>query len=1202
LLPLLTSAIFGYASLAETAGGRSKGIARYSAGQAVRQSAQLESLLAEAENRKAFLPFGVGLTACCATGCVILRAFNRGFFTEAADPAATFADDALFLGFTCLALWGAIRTSDEYLRMQTTLQVIPPEQLFDDEDSDVGTRLTELPVYTEEPSFQDRAFAGFVTLSLCILPVPFVGPMRKMDLDTFTVGLRFDTELQSVIEAASVIISAAAAASSALAFLFAEKEFADTEQRIALQCKQACLSELFSAQAQAEAARLPLRTAVVGVLLASATLAVEFSFAVAALFPWPAFAAALPSIFGSSLLRSQANAAWQEWRKRVKGTDAVESTTLELQRIASDVLRLDKFADEIRNDLLELDIGEIREFPGLPSESRRKVHFVAAELGMPSRSLGDADARVVVVKNERGVTWNDYQINVLNDVIISFRNEVRDFIKMGVPVVAQPLLLPAGAITVGSVVAPVLGGKAVTNLMIPLLVGGVSLLTIWQERSGKVAVAIAKRETADITMRMAEADARIGRATTILAGVPMYVAVGACATIASVVPFIVHGGLPPALRLLGAPLAVVAALACMSAVERQRRAQRQIEAAMQAVEGEIPSSGVVTIRNWWVAPLFLGLLMPAHLPQRLTLMCATLAIEIVLVQFASARQLAIAEVFFMRCMRVHARADAWAQEASTASRALPFGSAAALVNILLATALADFVGPLAALFPIIGLGVCGRAIQWTVEAQAEAKNVESECRSLQTVETGLSPPWVRAEEGARRSDPKSALSWVSFGQAPPGKWSSSGVIPADIYERSLRRRKIFRRAFTQGWSGLRWATARVWVRFLGILKERKPEDEYEPSPEQTAVKSIQGNLDELRVSVRSSERNWKSTGFIVTLCAVSSIASPFIFNEPLTEIILPLAGSGLTLFAVAAESKARRRVAASKVRCAQLGEFTGSLGELAAACLMGKADILCVTGISAMIGVVALLLEKPWPVTFAREQVLLAQKVVQMLLMVFQGFMASWSVGRLFNMQRWAQAVLDTVNVPVQQATLSLQVPREVIRAIPPVRLPRAWKALSFAAAAPSLFFAVWPLWRPFYRRVVASTAAGALVIALTLMYAERAASRSDRALANRQRAYALADAFSNEAEGTAAFLPFASAASVALSAGIALVTELNPVTASALTTLQAVVWIVASRKSLATKFASIAALQVDSVTSRQAAWSRPMVRWKRKFKRLIIN
>ena len=59
--------------------------------------------------------------------------------------------------------------------------------------------------------------------------------------------------------------------------------------------------------------------------------------------------------------------------------------------------------------------------------------------------------------------------------------------------------------------------------------------------------------------------------------------------------------------------------------------------------------------------------------------------------------------------------------------------------------------------------------------------------------------------------------------------------------------------------------------------------------------------------------------------------------------------------------------------------------------------------------------------------------------------------------------------------------------------------------------------------------------------------------------------------------LPFNSAVAIALAGLITFLTELNPVTAAALTTFQAMSWLIASRKGVATKFESLASLQVRS-------------------------
>ena len=97
-------------------------------------------------------------------------------------------------------------------------------------------------------------------------------------------------------------ISASAAAQAAVAFLLGERDFTAAEQRCATQSKQAALSEMFCAQAQQEAAIIPVRSAVSAAARGGADLMIEFSKALVAVFPWGAVGQAFQSILNAKLV------------------------------------------------------------------------------------------------------------------------------------------------------------------------------------------------------------------------------------------------------------------------------------------------------------------------------------------------------------------------------------------------------------------------------------------------------------------------------------------------------------------------------------------------------------------------------------------------------------------------------------------------------------------------------------------------------------------------------------------------------------------------------------------------------------------------------------------------------------------------------------------------------------------------------------
>jgi len=257
---------------------------------------------------------------------------------------------------------------------------------------------------------------------------------------------------------------------------------------------------------------------------------------------------------------------------------------------------------------------------------------------------------------------------------------------------------------------------------------------------------------------------------------------------------------------------------------------------------------------------------------------------------------------------------------------------------------------------------------------------------------------------------------------------------------------------------------------------------------------------------------------------------------------------------------------------------------VAIACLF-RARILAAAGFTAAAAVVAVVTESPWPLVAAYPR---AGHVVQT---CWQVLLAASCVGASV----WCAGPLEGVLVWAGRASkLSAQKLREVRSAerAPGTQrkaamedLRRPWWSAEAAGPLPVLFgllplaCAYLPPGRSFARRVTASVAASSFAVAVALCLAEAALSKAERATAGRLRTFALTDAFANEAEQQGALLPVASAATIALSGFITFGVEVNPYIAATLAISQAMVWVVASRKAVSTKFEAEASLQVNSVT-----------------------
>jgi len=1082
------------------------------------------------------------------------------------------------------------------------------------------------------------------------------------------LGQGFNKEFQEFVDSASVIVSATAGAQAALVFLIAELQFTDAERRVSLRAKQAALSELFFAQSQAEAAGMPAKSALTGALLAGVAAAVEFSAWVSAMLPWPAVLSTMRQFFSAKLTRASSDATWIErriqrlGRRNIKKQDALSSTTRELERLYSEVFRKDSFTERIKENLLALPVGAQCDFKMLNSESRRKVHFVAAELGMVSQS--DGVKRKVTVTNFGGNAGRvsgqgEWAQDIIEDAATSlgrFGASVASSAVRGVP--RDQLLLPtAVATTVGSAV-PIVAPEATADLLVPLLTGGIGLATVWQERCGKGVVADAKGKAASVRVRVSKAESLFGRAMLAMSALPSYLAIATCCTTVSVVCFVEE--VAPFIRWSCIPLLAMTVWVTVLAAQRQKGIQFYIKQAAKTVEGRVPPQCWVSGRRWWIFPAAIAVAMPMDLPRRLTVAGAILATEIGIMMSSSFTQLAAAEFYAARAQRVWARSDAWAQEASTESRALPLNSALAVINTLLATALIAFDTPLGSLFPVVGFVVCYQALQSSLEASSDSEKAQIEAAEIQAIGTEA-PPFLEraaATENITQQDlnpSASSVKYVAYKSSMlddilpniTSKLVAEGRNVDQLFEAlSLGNSEVtwpnFREFFLKfdttlsestverlwlvfdkdlsggisraefanilgkrekrnGWSltELRRSLLRFARGFVKLFDEKKADDYYAATAAERAVNGVQASLSELRLSVRSSEKDWLRTGAVVAAGATTAILSPFVLSEVLTEVILPIVGAFLTYFAVTAESDSRRSIASSKVWAAELNEIASTQEELLAVGGLYKARLLALTGLSVAIAITCIVIEEPFSFLLVYPQLEFLQSTLQVSLVVVQAVLASWVVGRLLTVMEWTRRVRQKVSVTFQDTSFDEETPRTWFRG--KRRGVGSFKRLlTLSAMVPIISLAIFPLGRHFAKRAVASTAVGALLVASMLYISEYATARAEVSQAWRMRTFALADAFSNSAEQQGAVLPLVSAASIALAGLITFFTELNPFWASGFTVLQALAWIVASRKAVAAKFESEAALKVNlnSMSPRIDPGQDPI----RRVKRFVLN
>lgn len=364
---------------------------------------------------------------------------------------------------------------------------------------------------------------------------------------------------------------------------------------MAAQSRQAALSELFFAQAQADSAVLPANSALSASSLGLASVAVEFSKSISSGVLWPAVVSTFYSTTSAVTSRAEADAAFleNEASKRAMdgmeaNVDTVSAAVSEFQQLQRD-FSVDELTESFRADLKALEVGQVREFRGLTRDQRRKVHLLAAELGMVSQSFGTrgrASIRSVLVVN----VSNDKPIKNGNPAAVA-EDLQRLFQTLEEEAKAiQRTLLQTGwspAVTLfvlGCAASPVILGRVGAELLLPLATGTVGLATAWQESAGKETVAIAKRQSAFLLAKEARAETFLGRAYLAYAAFPTDVAIATLATTTTVLSAEMR--LPRLWNLLAIVVILPAYTACAVAMNRRRKVERFVAAAMRCVDAK----------------------------------------------------------------------------------------------------------------------------------------------------------------------------------------------------------------------------------------------------------------------------------------------------------------------------------------------------------------------------------------------------------------------------------------------------------------------------------------------------------------------------------------------------------------------------------------------------------------------------------------
>ncbi|CAK9103548.1 unnamed protein product [Durusdinium trenchii] len=1157
-LPVIASAIFSYTSVAESSGTKSLGLGRCSFSQALADAAEQERKLAVAEVPKALLPFGAGCTAIFAAVCVTLKIFEE-------DPAnlgsalPTLGWPSRADSFPAMLGWlfcfgsvvGAAATNDQALLVISKLRPQLRNPLQDEDENEVIREMEDGEI---EVGLRARVLLAFLSIVLCFVPL-------------FLFEQNPSTQsLMTAADEVAVIVSASAAAQTAFSFLLAEKSFADAERRIAAQSRQAALSELFFAQAQADAAVLAPNSAMSATSLGLASVAAEFSKTLSSGALWPAVASTFYSTVSALTSRAEADAAYLEneaSKRALEGmeanVDTVSAAISEFQQLQRD-LSADDLSENIRIALKGLSVGETREFRGLSRDQRRKVHLLAAELGMVSQSFGSSfgpsgrvTRNVLVLCPSAGSPSLHQEkqdpFEAAQQDLQRFLQTLTDEGKAIQKTLVQGGWVPvAGMFVLGSAASPVLLGRVGAELLLPLATGTVGLATAWQETAGKGAVAVAKRQTAFLLTKEAQAETLLGRAQLAYAAFPTDVAIATLATTATVLS--AEMNLSAWWKFLAMLAVIPAYMACLVAMHRRRKVERYVAASMRCVDAK-PIR--VRARTWkqrcWILPLLLSAIFPCDLCSRATIACATFAAEIALGMAESSQQLANATGSLARAGCVVATADAWSQLAQFSARALPARTSLAVVSTLMATALVEYSLPVCALFPAFGAAVFVRSLQLNRQSQQASAKLEEEFMDMQVLRKV--EPWARLRS-----------------------MSDSSNRP----ERSLRPKGTGRISVLEALSPMNVANRalRGAVRLKKIWEDRSPAEAYKPAPAVQAVRSVQANLNEIRSLTRYTRSSWFRTFSVVGLLTLASVVQPWILFSS-SEVVLPVAGA---------------------VKAADLKSATSTMEEFTASAMQFRSFLLAAAGCTAATCVLALISIKPWVFSSRLSWLQTMQHCWSFGLVVFHLVAAGASMLPLQAVLLWTSKV--KLDMPASRSTIYPPPLRPGIVSEGPLPKGSRWCDLwcrnrwtfvqPFLATLPGILLAVLPPNRTFEDRAVASTAVSSFVVAGMLFLAERALFHVELLTAGRRMSFALTDTLANEAEQQSALLPVATAATIAVSAAVTFGVELNPFGASALALVQAVTWILASRKALQARFGSDAAIQASSVTeSRMARPGRPL-------------
>ena len=215
----------------------------------------------------------------------------------------------------------------------------------------------------------------------------------------------------------------------------------------------------------------------------------------------------------------------------------------------------------------------------------------------------------------------------------------------------------------------------------------------------------------------------------------------------------------------------------------------------------------------------------------------------------------------------------------------------------------------------MGLAVCVKAIQRASESQETARITKQEGQDAQQLR-GIFPPYpdvplddYEAQAAPRKGRREPPKGWWHLGygghkptgggdleptasEAPChavllGPWLLTALQRREARGEPPRciRNELFwaSHGHRMPYIGPEWAIHATYMAYMALDNMISRPQGYYQKPDEQVVQKVQGDLEELRVTVRGNDPNWVRVGSVVGLLTTASVLAPFLLSELLTE-------------------------------------------------------------------------------------------------------------------------------------------------------------------------------------------------------------------------------------------------------------------------------------------------------------------------------